>query len=81
MALLRQTQQLDAFSLQVKSLIPRNPFVPENLFMQIKKYWYNYPEGFESALNWKAYDSEYFLKECFWPYKDNDLCEPSLGSY
>ena len=70
----------DAFALGVKSL-PRNTFVPEKNLKQIKKDWCNCPEGSESALNWKAYDSEYFFKEHFWPHKDNDLWEPSLGSY
>ena len=52
--LLRHTQPIDAFALGVKNL-PRNSCVPENLFMRIKKDWCNCPEGFESALNWKAY--------------------------
>ena len=59
--LLRHTQQVDAFALGVKSL-PRNSYVPENMLKQMKNDWCNCPEGFESALNWKAYDSEYFLK-------------------
>ena len=78
--LLRHTEPIDAFALGVKNL-PNNSCVPEKLFMQIKKDWCNCPEGFESALNWKAYDSEYFLKERFWPRKDSALWEPSLGSY
>jgi hypothetical protein len=78
--LLRHTEPIDAFALGVKNL-PNNSCVPEKLFMQIKKDWCNCPEGFESALNWKAYDSEYFLKERFWPHKDSALWHPSLGSY
>ena len=78
--LLRHTEPIDAFALGVKNL-PNNSCVPEKLFMQIKKDWCNCPEGFESALNWKAYDSKYFLKERFWPHKDSALWHPSLGSY
>ncbi len=78
--LLRHTQPIDAFALGVKNL-PRKSCVPENLFMQIKKDWCNWPEGFENALNWKARDSEYFLKERFWPREDSALWDPSLGSY
>ena len=79
-SLLRHTKPIDAFALGVKNL-PKNSCVPEKLVMQIKKDWCNCPEGFENALNWKAYDSEYFFREFFWPHKDNDLWEPSLGSY
>ncbi len=78
--LLRHTKPIDAFALGVKNL-PNNSCVPEKLFMQIKKDWCNCPEGFQSALNWKAYDSEYFLKERFWPHKDSAQWHPSLGSY
>jgi hypothetical protein len=78
--LLRHTKLVDAFDLGVRSL-PRNTFVPEKILKQIKKNWCNCPKGFESALNWKAYYCEYFLKEHFWPQKDNDLWEKSLGSY
>ena len=75
-----QNQPVDAFALGVKNL-PKNPYVPENLLKQIKKDWCNSPEGFESALNWKAYDSDYFIKENFWPCKDSDLWMPNNGSY
>ncbi len=75
-----RNQPIDAFALGVKNL-PINPYVPENILKQIKKDWCNPPEGFESALNWKAYDSDYFIKENFWPCKDSDLWVPSHGSY
>ena len=74
------TEPVDAFALGVKNL-QRNSRVPENLLKQIKKDWCNCPEGFGSALNWKAYDSEYFIKESLWPHKDSDLWVPSHGSY
>ena len=48
--LLRHTQPVDAFALWIKSL-PRNLFVPEKVFNQIKNDWCNCPEGFESELN------------------------------
>ncbi len=78
--LLRHNKPVDAFALGVKSL-PRNLDVPENRFKQIKKDWCYCPEGFENALIWRAYDSDYFLKDFFWPHKDSDLWEQSLGSY
>ena len=65
--LLRYTQRVDAFALGVKSL-QKISYIPENLLKQIKKDWCNCPEGFETALNGKAYDSEIVLKECFWPH-------------
>ena len=59
--LLRHNQPVDAFALGIKSL-PRYLFVPEKILKQINKDWCNCPEGFESALNWKAYDSEFFKR-------------------
>jgi len=77
-SLIIRNQLVDAFALGVKNL-PRNPYVPENLLKQIKKDWCNSPEGFEGAQNWKAYDSDYFIKENVWPCKDSDLRVPSHG--
>jgi len=78
--LLRHTRPVDAFALGVKSL-PKNSYIPENILKQIKKDWSNCPEGLETALNWKAYESEIFLKDCFGPHGNSALWEPSLGSY
>ncbi len=70
--LLRHNKPVHAFALGVKSL-QRNLDFPENLLKQIKKHLCNCPEGFENALKLRAYDSDYFLNDFFWPHKDNDL--------
>ena len=68
----------DAFSIAIKN-IERNPKVPGSVIKEIKQGWCNCPSGFESAINWKAYDSDYFTTCFFWPDKDNDLWEPNNG--
>ena len=70
----------NAFSLGVKS-IQRNERVSKDILQEIKYNWCNCPNRFEGALNWKAYDSDYFLTNCFWPDVDSDLWEPNLGYY
>ena len=78
--LLRHTQPADAFAFGVKSL-QINSDIPKDILKQIKKDWCNYPEGFQTALNWKTYDSICFLKAYFLPHGNSARWEPSLGSY
>ena len=79
-SLLIRNQPEDAFAFGFKNL-QRSPYVLENILKQIKKDCCNSPKGFESAFSWKACDSDYFIKDFFWPCKDSDLRVPSHGSY
>ncbi len=70
--LLNFVEPKKAFSLGVKSLHTSTK-VPKDILKEIKHQWCNCPEGFESALNYKAYDSEYFFTNNFKPDADNPL--------
>ena len=50
-------------------------------FQSIKQYWTTPPPDFESALNWKAFDDEYFMNSTAWPAKDAALSKPRDGYY
>jgi hypothetical protein len=51
------------------------------MLKEIKHRWCYCPEELEGALNWKAYDSDYFIQNNFWPDVDSDLWEPNFGYY
>ncbi len=78
--LLTQVEPIDAFSRALESL-PRNKNVPEKLLKDIKKEWCSGPNELQGALNWTAYDSDYFSHNNFWPHKDSSLWEPNIGYY
>ena len=51
------------------------------MLKEIKHQWCNCPDELEGALIWKAYDSDYFIHNNFWPDVDSDLREPNIGYY
>jgi hypothetical protein len=78
--LLSPLQPENSFSLGVKCL-DKNTRVPKELLKEIKHRWCYCPEELEGALNWKAYDSDYFIHNHFWPDVDSNLWEPNFGYY
>ena len=78
--LLSPIEPENSFSLGVKCL-DKNTRVPKELLKEIKHRWCYCPEELEGALNWKAYDSDYFIHNNFWPDVDSELWEPNFGYY
>ncbi len=70
----------NSFSLSVKCL-DKNTEVPKEMLKEIKHRWCNYPDEHEGALNYKAYDSDYFIDNFFWPEEESNLWEPNFGFY
>jgi hypothetical protein len=78
--LLSHMEPENSFSLGVKCL-DKNPRVPKEILKEIKHRWCYCPYELEGALNWKAYDSDYFIDNHFWPELESDLWEPNFGYY
>jgi hypothetical protein len=78
--LLSHLEPENSFSLGVKCL-DRNSRVPKEMLKEIKHRWCNCPDELEGALNWKAYDSDYFIDNHYWPEVESDLWEPNFGYY
>ena len=51
------------------------------MLKEIKHRWCNCPDELEGALNQKAYDSDYFIDNHYWPEVESDLWEPNFGYY
>ena len=78
--LLSPVEPENSFSLGVKCL-DKNTRVPKEMLKEIKHQWCNGPDELEGALNWKAYDSDYFINNHYWPDVNSDLWEPNFGFY
>jgi hypothetical protein len=78
--LLSHLKPKNSFSLGVKCLV-RNPRVPKVMLKEIKHRWSNCHDELEGALNWKAYNSDYFSDKSVWQDVDSSLWEPNYGYY
>jgi hypothetical protein len=80
LVLLSPIEPENSFSLGVKCL-DKNTRFPKEMLKEIKHRWCYCPYELEGALNWKAFDSDYFIDNHFWPELDSDLWEPNFGYY
>jgi hypothetical protein len=51
------------------------------MLKEIKHRWCNCPDELEGAMTGKAYDSDNFIDNIFWPEVEINLWEPNFGYY
>ena len=53
----------------------------EKQLSSLRQFWMTPPKGFQSAVNWIAYDHDFFINNHSWPDSDSTFSIPRSGAY
>ena len=53
----------------------------EKQLSSLRQFWMTPPKGFQSAVNWIAYDHDFFINNHSWPDSDSIFSIPRSGAY